>query len=96
MALVDHVGDIDGSSCFPLVVSNFVKDTEDLVGIDRSQGKVVVGVAAVVEVESAEQIKMKQPCDDLLDILPLGLSVMCIGVAILGAFALVKAIKTPN
>jgi hypothetical protein len=46
-----------------------MEDAEDLVGVNGAQGQVVVGVAAVVEVESAEQAGVQQPRDDLLDIL---------------------------
>jgi hypothetical protein len=48
---------------------NLVEDAEDLVGIDGAEGEVVVGVAAVVEVEAAEQAGVEQPGDDLLDVL---------------------------
>jgi len=50
-------------------VVQFVKDSKDLVGIDGAEGEVVVGIAAVVEMESAKQAGVKKPCDDLLDVL---------------------------
>ncbi len=46
-----------------------MEDAEDLVGIDGAEGKVVVGVAAVVEVEAAEKAGVEEPGDDLLDVL---------------------------
>ena len=46
-----------------------MEDAEDLIGIDGAQGQVVVGVAAVVEVEPAQQAGVQQPSDNLLDIL---------------------------
>ena len=46
-----------------------MEDAEDLVGVDGAEGEVVVGVAAVVEVESAEQVGVKEPGDDLFDVL---------------------------
>ena len=48
---------------------NLVEDAEDLVGVDRAQGQIVVGIAPVVEVETAQQAGMQQPGDDLLDVL---------------------------
>ena len=51
-----------------------MKDAEDLVGIDRAQREIVVGIAAVVEMEAAEHVVMQQPRHDLLDVL--GLIVM--------------------
>ncbi len=47
----------------------FMEDAEDLVGIDGAEGEIVVGVAAVVEVESAEQAGVEQPGNNLLDVL---------------------------
>jgi hypothetical protein len=48
---------------------NLVEDAEDLVGIDRAQRQIVVGIAPVVEVESAQHPGMQQPRHNLLDIL---------------------------
>ncbi len=48
-----------------------MKDTEDLVGIDRSQGEIIVGVAPIVKVEAAQHLGVQQPGDDLLYILRL-------------------------
>ena len=69
MALIDHVGDIGGRAGLPFKKADLVKNAEHLVRVDRAQGQIVIGVAAVVEVESAEQIFGKQPCDDLFDVL---------------------------
>ena len=46
-----------------------MKDPENLVRIDRSEREIVVRIAAVVEVESAQQVEMQQPRDNLLDVL---------------------------
>src|SRR5580658_10526527 len=46
-----------------------MKDAEDLVGIDGAQGQVVVRVAAIVEVESAQQVCVQQPGDNLFNVL---------------------------
>ena len=50
---------------------NLVEDAEDLVGIDRSQGEIVVGITAVIEVEAAHHVVVQKPGDDLLDVLRL-------------------------
>ena len=55
----------------PLEEQDLVEDAEDLVRIDRAERQVVVGVAAVVEVEAAEHVLVEQPRDDLLDVLRL-------------------------
>ena len=68
VALVDHVSHVVGEA-FGLGAEQFMKDAEDLVGIDGAQGEVVVGVAAVVEVETAQESGVEQPSDDLLDVL---------------------------
>ena len=46
-----------------------MEDAEDLVGIDGAEGQVVVGIAAVVEVEAAQHAGVQQPRHDLLDVL---------------------------
>jgi hypothetical protein len=48
---------------------DFVENAEDLVRIDRAQREIIVGIAAVVEVEAAQHVLVEQPCDDLLDVL---------------------------
>ena len=55
MALVDHERDV-GQRIAPGQM-DFVEDAEDLVGIDGSQREVVVGIAAVVEMEAAQQVR---------------------------------------
>ena len=52
-------------------MQDLVEDAEDLVGIDGAQRQIVVGVAAVVEVEAAEHVEIEQPGHDLLDVLRL-------------------------
>ena len=49
-------------------VADFVEDAEDGVGIDAAEGEIVVGVFAVVEMESAEHLLVEQPGDDLFDV----------------------------
>ena len=56
---------------FPLKHSDFVEDAENLIGIDGAEREVVIGVAAIVEMEAADHFLMKKPGDDLLDILRL-------------------------
>ena len=46
-----------------------MKQAEDLIGIDGTQGKIVIGVTAIVEVETSEHFFTLQPCQDLFDIL---------------------------
>jgi len=46
-----------------------MEDAEDLVGIDRAQREIVVGIAPVIEVESAQHAGVQQPSHNLLDIL---------------------------
>ncbi len=48
---------------------NLVEDAEDLVGIDRAQRQIVVGIAPVVEVEAAQHLGVQQPRHNLLDVL---------------------------
>ena len=67
--MIDHVGDVGDFVVLPFEHLDFVEDAEHLIGIDRAEGQVVVGVAAIVEVESAHHVVMKEPCDDLLDVL---------------------------
>ena len=66
VALVDHEG--DGGARVIADGEDFVENAEELVGVDGAQGEVVVGVLAVVEVESAECVCGEQPGDDLLDV----------------------------
>ena len=55
----------------PLEEADLVEDAEDLVRVDGAQRQVVVGVAAVVEVEAAQHVLAEQPRHDLLDVLRL-------------------------
>ena len=48
-----------------------MKDPKHLIRIDRAEGKVIVGIAAIVEMKSAKHLLREQPGHDLLDILPL-------------------------
>ena len=48
---------------------NLVEDAEDLVRINRAQGQIIVGIAAIVEMEAAQHAGVQQPRHDLLDIL---------------------------
>ena len=68
VALVDHVGD-SGAETVGKAGMDLVEDAEDLVGVDGAEGQIVVGIAAVVEVEAAEQAGVKKPGDNLLDVL---------------------------
>src|SRR5216683_734022 len=54
MALVDHVTDFGLLAALRFKEKNLVEDAKDLVGINRSEGQIVVGVAAIVKVETAE------------------------------------------
>ena len=42
VALVDHIGDVGSGLRFPLEHFDFVEDSENLVGVDRTEGQVVV------------------------------------------------------
>jgi hypothetical protein len=68
VALIDHEGNIE-IRIFGKAGVNLMEDAKDLVGIDGAEGEVVVGIAAIVEVEAAEEAGVEQPGDDLLDIL---------------------------
>ena len=46
-----------------------MEDAKYLVRIDGAEREVVVGVAAVVEVEAAEEAGVQEPRNDLLDVL---------------------------
>src|SRR5579872_6831494 len=66
VALVDH----ERSAVHSLrVAENFMEDAEDLVGIDRAERQVIIGVTAVVEVEAAQLLLPQQPRNNLLDVL---------------------------
>ena len=71
VTLIDHEGHVYPSARLPFVVPDFVEDAEDLVGIDRSQGQVVIRVAPVIEVEAAQHLCPQQPGNYLLDVLRL-------------------------
>ena len=63
---VDHVGDVGHPPI--AVLEQLDDDEEELVGVDRTDGEVVVAVLRVVEVEAAEPADHRQPADDLLDV----------------------------
>ena len=69
VTLVDHVGDVGAAPRLMLEQPNLVENAEHLVRIDRTQRQVVVGIAPVVEMESAEHLFGEQPRHDLLDVL---------------------------
>src|SRR5580692_6367125 len=69
VALINHVSDVGRFASLPLVEKNFMKDTEDLVGVDGAKSEIVIGVAAIVEMESTQQLLRKKPGDDLFDVL---------------------------
>ena len=69
MTLIDHVGDVGLLAGFPFVEGDFVEDAENLIGVDGAEGEVVIGVAAVVEVEAAEHVEIEEPGYDLFDVL---------------------------
>src|SRR6476646_4399914 len=71
MALVDHVGDVGCRLRFPLEHSNLVKDSENLIGVDGAERQIVIGVPPIVEMESAHHFLLKEPRNDLLDVLSL-------------------------
>ncbi len=60
-----------GAPVLPFVVTNLVEDAEHLVGVDRSQRQVIVGIAPVVEVKSAQHSSAQQPGDNLFNVLRL-------------------------
>ena len=51
-----------------------MENAEHLIRIDGAQRQIVVGVAAIVEMESAQHVLVEQPGHDLFDVL--GLVVM--------------------
>ncbi len=62
------------SARFPVshsTVPDLLEDAKNLVRVDRSQGQIVIRVAAVVEVESAQHVQIEQPRHNLLDVLTL-------------------------
>src|ERR1700755_1893396 len=67
MTLVDHKSDLSQPIAPGQV--NLMEDTKDLVRIDGSQGQVIVGIAAVIEVKTSEHVDMQKPRHDLLDVL---------------------------
>src|SRR4029077_18833682 len=69
MALVDHVRDVGLLAALPLEEKNLVENAEDLIGVNRSEGQIIVGVAAIVKVETAEHAFREKPGDNLLDVL---------------------------
>jgi hypothetical protein len=48
---------------------DLVKDPKNLMRIAGAESKIVVGVAPVVEVETAEPVLVEEPRDDRLDLL---------------------------
>ena len=71
VTLIHHVGDLGRVAGLPRIEADLVEDAEHLVRIDGAERQVVIGIAAVVEVESAEHAVVQQPRDDLLDVLRL-------------------------
>ncbi len=53
----------------PFEEPDLMEDPENLVRVDRAHRQVVVGIAAIVEVESAQHLFVEQPRHDLLDVL---------------------------
>ena len=49
------------------------EDEEQLIGVDRADGEIVVGVLAAVEVEAAQPALIEQDGDDMLDVGALGM-----------------------
>src|SRR5438552_14831789 len=74
VALVHHECDICCRTIFCFESKNLVKDAEYLIGIDGTKCEVVVGIATVIEMKSANHYLMEQPGNDLLNVL--GLIVM--------------------
>jgi len=71
VALVDHIGDVGSGLRFPLEHFDFVEDSENLVGIDRTEGQVVVRVTPVIEMKPSHHFLVEEPRDDLFDVLRL-------------------------
>ena len=69
VALIDHVGDVGARAGLVLEERDLVEDAEDLIRIDRPERQVIVGIAAIVEVEAAQHPLGEQPGHDLLDVL---------------------------
>src|ERR1700733_14255487 len=69
MALIDRVYDIGFSANLPLEMKDLMEDAKHLVGVDRAQRQIVIGVAAVVEMEAAQHIFGQEPCNNLFDVL---------------------------
>src|SRR6202040_2360441 len=63
------VGEVGLLASPPLGEKDFVEDAEDLVGIDGAKSEVVIGVAAIVEMKTAEHVLGKKPGHDLFDVL---------------------------
>jgi 4-amino-4-deoxy-L-arabinose transferase-like glycosyltransferase len=71
MGLVDHVRDAAGVDAVYLFgEGDLGEDPEDGIGVDAADREVVVGVLAVVEVESAEHALVEEEGHDVLDIGP--------------------------
>jgi len=71
MALVHHVSDVGGDIVLPFIHANLVKNAKHLVGIDRPQSQIIVCVPPIIEVKSPDHLVVKQPGNNLLDILSL-------------------------
>src|SRR5271169_2206082 len=67
MTLVDHEGDLSQTIATGEV--NLMEDTKDLIVIDGPQRQVIVSIAAVVEMKTAQHADVQKPRDDLLDVL---------------------------
>ncbi len=74
MRLVDHVRDATGISVtLTRSTDDLIEDAEEIEGVLRTDDQVVIGIAAVVEVEAAQPTLIEQLCDNLRDIGPLGM-----------------------
>ncbi len=71
VTLVDDVGRGRRVRMLPAIELDLVKDAEGLIWVDGTERQIVVGVAAVVEVQAAEHFLMLQPSENLLNVLRL-------------------------
>ena len=69
VTLVDHVGDLRHAAPIGGAEVDLGENAENLIRIDRATGRVVGGVAPVVEVKTAEHVLVEEPREDLFDIL---------------------------
>ena len=72
MRLVYHVRDApDVGVALSPRTSDLVENAEELKGVLRTDDQVIVGIPAVVEMETNDHFMMEEPGHDLLDILGL-------------------------